>query len=71
MTIRTAPLAIVLALISPMVIAASYPLLAASGCTQSAGAGCFKKGTRPHTVRRAPQSHDAEYQATLEEVLGK
>jgi hypothetical protein len=71
MTIRTAPLAIVLALVSPMVIAASCPLLAAAGCTQSAGAGCFKKGTRPHAVRRAPQSNDAECQATLEEVLGK
>jgi hypothetical protein len=69
MTIRTAQLAIALALITPAAIGTSYPSSAASNCTQSVG--CFKKGTRPHTVRRAPQSHDADYQATLDEVLGK
>ena len=71
MTIRTAQLAIALAVVSPMVIATSYPSLAASGCTQNGGAGCFKQGARLHTVRRAPQPHDADYQATLDEVLGK
>jgi hypothetical protein len=73
MTIRAAQFAIALALISPIVIATSYPSLAASGCTQNGGA-CFKKGTRPHSVRRyynyAPQPHDADYQL-LQEVLEK
>jgi hypothetical protein len=49
MTTRTAQLAIALALTSSMVIAQS---LAAPAYTQSGGAGCFKKGTRPHTVRQ-------------------
>jgi hypothetical protein len=70
MTIRT--FAIALALISPMVIATSYPSLAASGCIN----GCFKKGK--HTVHRyynryynyAPQPHDADYEL-LQEVLEK
>jgi hypothetical protein len=74
MTIRAAQFAIALALISPIVIATSYPSLAASGCSQNGGAGCFKKGTRPHIVRRyynyAPQLRDADYQA-LQEVLEK
>ena len=67
MTIRT--FAIALALISPMVIATSYPSLAASGCINK---GCFKKGK--HTVHRyynyAPQPHDADYEL-LQEVLEK
>jgi hypothetical protein len=71
MTIRTGQLAIALALISLMAIAACHPSLASSGCIQNGGAGCIKKGTRPHTVRRAPQPNDADYQATLDEVLGK
>jgi hypothetical protein len=50
MTIRTAQLAIALALASPMVIATSHQLLA--GCTQNGGAGCFKRGTAAHTVRK-------------------
>jgi hypothetical protein len=74
MTIRAAQFAIAFALVSPIVIATSYPSLAASGCAQNGGAGCFKKGTRPHIVRRdynyVPQPHDADYQA-LQEVLEK
>jgi hypothetical protein len=74
MTIRTAQFAIAVALISPIVIATSYPSLAAAGGAQNGGAGCFKKGTRPHTVRRyynyAPQLHGSDYQA-LQEVLEK
>jgi hypothetical protein len=45
MTIRTAQFAIAVALISPIVIATSYPSLAALGCTHNAG--CFKKSSRP------------------------
>jgi hypothetical protein len=74
MTIRAAQFAIALALMSPIVIATSYPSLAASDCAQNGGTGCFKKGTRPHFVRRyynyAPQPRDADYQA-LQEVLEK
>jgi hypothetical protein len=74
MTIRAAQFAVALALISPIVLATSYPSLAASGCAQNGDAACYKKGTRPHIVRRyynyAPQLHDADYQA-LEEVLEK
>jgi hypothetical protein len=74
MTIRAAQFAISLALISLIVIATSYPSLAASGCAQNGGTGCFKKGARPHIVRRyynyAPRPRDADYQA-LEEVLEK
>jgi len=76
MTIRTAQLAIALALTSLMVIAQS---LAAPACTQSGGAGCFKKGTRPHTVRqyynyapRAKQPNDDPYiKAIWEEAIGQ
>jgi hypothetical protein len=52
MTIRTAQLAIAFALTSSMAIATSHQSLAASGCTQNGGAGCFKKGTRPRAVRQ-------------------
>ena len=72
MTIRIAQFAIAVALISPIVIATYYPSLAASACAHNGG--CFKKGTRPHTVRQyynyAPQLNDADYQA-LQEVLEK
>jgi hypothetical protein len=71
MTARTGQFAIALALIIPVAIATPLPSLASSGCIQNGGASCFKKGTRPHTVRRAPQPHDDDYQATLDEVLGK
>jgi hypothetical protein len=74
MKIGAAQFAIALALTSPIVIATSYPSLAVSGCAQNVGPGCFKKGTRPHILRRyynyAPQPRDADYQA-LEEVLEK
>ena len=76
MTTRTAQLAIALALTSSMVIAQS---LAAPACTQSGGAGCFKKGTRPHTVRqyynyapRAKQPNDdPSIKAIWEEAIGQ
>jgi len=81
MTIRTAQLAIALALASPMVIATSHQLLA--GCTQNGGAGCFKKGTRSHTVRKyfdyAPRAKlphddpldDPQVKAIWEEAIGQ
>jgi hypothetical protein len=72
----TVPLVVTMMLLS--VVFVLYPQgsanAAASGCDQNSGAGCFKKGTRPHIVRRyynyAPQLHDADYQA-LKEVLEK
>ena len=81
MTIRTAQFAIALALTSPMVIATSHQLLA--GCTQNGGAGCFKRGTAAHTVRkyynyapRAKQSRhdpydDPQVKAIWEEAIGQ
>ena len=78
MTIRIAQLAIAFALTSSMAIATSHQSLAASGCTQNGGAGCFKKGTRSHTVRqyynyvpRANQPHDPYYEAIWEEAIGE
>ena len=76
MTTRTAQLAIALALTSLMVIAQS---LAAPACTPGGGAGCFKKGTRPHTVRQyynyAPRAkqpyHDPYIKAIWEEAIGQ
>jgi hypothetical protein len=76
MTTRTAQLAIALALTSSMVIAQS---LAAPACIPGGGAGCFKKGTRPHTVRqyynyapRAKQPNDDPYiKAIWEEAIGQ
>jgi len=81
MTTRTAQLAIALALTSSMVMATAHQSLA--GCTQNDGAGCFKKGTWPHTVRkyynyapRAKQSHhdpydDPQIKAIWEEAIGQ
>jgi hypothetical protein len=77
MTVRTAKLAIALA----MVIATSHQSFAASACT--GGDGCFKKGARPHTVRkyydyapRASQSRhdpydDPQVKAIWEEAIGQ
>jgi hypothetical protein len=81
MTVRPTRLAIAIAFASSMLIAASDQLLA--GCTQNGGAGCFKKGTRPHTVRqyynyapRAKLPHDDLYddpqvKAIWEEAIGQ
>lgn len=46
MPVRIAQLVIVLAI----VVAIPHQSLAASACT--GGVGCFKKGTRPHTIRQ-------------------
>jgi hypothetical protein len=46
MAVRVAQLVIVFAI----VVTTSHQSLAAVTCT--AGAGCFKKGTRPHIVRQ-------------------
>jgi hypothetical protein len=82
MTVRPIQFAIALALTSSMLIAASHQSLA--GCTQNGGAGCFKKGTRPHTVRQyynyaagAKLPHedsyydDPEVRAIWEEAVGQ
>ena len=78
MTVRTAQVAIALA----MVIATSHQSLAEPTCAEDAG--CFKKGTRPHTVRkyynyaplRAKQPRDDPYddpqvKAIWEEAIGQ
>ena len=81
MTVSPTQLAIALALTSSMLMATSHQSLA--GCTQNGAAGCFKKGTRSHTVRkyynyapRAKLPHDDPYddpqiKAIWEEAIGQ
>ena len=81
MTVRPTQLAIALALTSSMLIATSHQSLA--GCTQNGSARCFKKGTRPHTVRQyynyapgaklphAAPYDDPEVKAIWEEAIGQ
>ena len=81
MPARNSQFAIALALTSSMLVATSDQLFAS--CTQHGGAGCFKKGTRPYTVRqyynyapRAKLPHDDPYKdpqvkAIWEEAIGQ
>jgi hypothetical protein len=80
MTVSAALLAITVALASSMVITQSF---AAPDCTQNGGTGCFKKGTRSHSIRQcynyAPQGKkphhdpldDPQVKAIWEEAIGQ
>jgi hypothetical protein len=83
MTVSAAQFAIALVLTSSMVIATSHHSVAAPGCTPNGGAGCFKKGAAPHTVRKyynyAPHGKkphhdpfdDPQVKAIWEEAIGQ